>query len=91
MVVNTEHNVVPESIPPNETTVVDSDANVSQEVNQPLDNEKLSVTEKVVASNIVNESIQLDSHPGAEKTAPNAQEDTPKKSFASIVSFIYIY
>ncbi|KAF7827970.1 ras GTPase-activating protein-binding protein 2-like [Senna tora] len=77
---------VPESIPPSQTAVVDTDTNVSEEVDQPLDNGKISVTEEVVASDIVKEPIQQESHPNTEKTSSNAQEDTPKKSFASIVN-----
>lgn len=91
LLVNTEPSVVPENIPPSQTDVADADSNVSKEVNEPLDNGKLPVTEKVVASNIVEESSEQESVPSTEKTASSTQEDTPKKSFASIVSFIYIF
>ncbi|KAJ1393929.1 RNA-binding domain superfamily, partial [Sesbania bispinosa] len=40
---------VPEEIPPSQTAIVDADTGISKEVNQPLENGKLSVTEKVNA------------------------------------------
>ncbi|KAG4906396.1 hypothetical protein AAZX31_20G023300 [Glycine max] len=79
---------VAEDVPPSQTAVVDADISVSKEVSQPLENGNVSVTEKVVPVNHVKESShQEHSHYHAEKAASNnALEDTPKKSFASIVN-----
>ncbi|TKY58943.1 putative G3BP protein [Spatholobus suberectus] len=77
---------VAEDVPPSQTAVVDNDISVSKDVSQPLENGKLSVTEKVVPVNHVIESSHQEHHSHAEKAASNAQEDTPKKSFASIVN-----
>lgn len=77
---------VPENIAPSQAVVVDTEANANEEVNQQLDNGELSVTEEVVDLNTVKESSQQEIHPVNEKTASNTQEDTPKKSFASIVN-----
>lgn len=84
---------VAEDVPPSQTAVVDADISVSKEVSQPLENGNVSVTEKVVPVNHVKESShQEHSHYHAEKAASNnALEDTPKKSFASIVSFIHLF
>ncbi|CAJ1939730.1 unnamed protein product, partial [Sphenostylis stenocarpa] len=72
---------------PDSQTVVDDDISVNKEVSQPLENGNLSVAEKVVPVNHVNESSHLEPHSHAEKAASsNSQEDTPKKSFASIVN-----
>lgn len=91
MIVNTEPVHVADEIPPSETVIADIDISVSKEVSQPLENGKLSVTEKVIPVSPVKESSQQEQHPSTEKAASNAQEDAPKKSFASIVSFIYLF
>lgn len=91
MIVNTEPVQVADEIPPSETVIADIDISVSKEVSQPLENGKLSVAEKVIPVNPVKESSHQEQHPSPEKAASNAQEDTPKKSFASIVSFIYLF
>ncbi|XP_027920326.1 ras GTPase-activating protein-binding protein 2-like isoform X1 [Vigna unguiculata] len=76
-----------EDVPDSQTTVVDDDISVSKDVSQPLENGKLSVAEKMVPVNHVKESSHLEHHSHAEKAASsNSQEDTPKKSFASIVN-----
>ncbi|KOM31743.1 hypothetical protein LR48_Vigan01g129800 [Vigna angularis] len=76
-----------EDVPDSQTTVVDDDISVSKDVSQPLENGKLSVPEKIVPVNHVKESSHLEHHSHAEKAASsNSQEDTPKKSFASIVN-----
>ncbi|KAK7362448.1 hypothetical protein VNO77_04562 [Canavalia gladiata] len=77
---------VPEDVPPSQTAIIDADSNVSKEVSPPLENGKLSVTEKVVPVNHVKEPSHQEHHSRAEKAASNAQEDAPKKSFASIVN-----
>ncbi|XP_028803577.1 ras GTPase-activating protein-binding protein 2-like [Neltuma alba] len=77
---------VPENIPPSQAAVVETDVNAKKEGNEQLDNGELSVNEKVVDSDTVKESSQQESQPVVEKPATNAQEDAPKKSFASIVN-----
>ncbi|RDX71204.1 nxt3 [Mucuna pruriens] len=77
---------VAEDVSANQTAVVDADISVSKEVSQPLENGKLSVTEKVVPVNHVKESSHQEQLSQVEKVASNTQEDTPKKSFASIVN-----
>jgi len=80
-----------EDVPDSQTTVVDDDISVSKDVSQPLENGKLLVAEKVVPVNHVKESSHVEHQSHAEKAASsNSQEDTPKKSFASIVSFNYL-
>lgn len=86
-----EPNHVPENIPPSQAAAVDTDTSISIEVHQPLENGKLSVAEKVVPVNHVNESSHQEHHPITEKSASPTQEDAPKKSFASIVSCIHLF
>ena len=88
MIVNIEPNHVPESIPP---AIVDTDASISEEASQPLENGKLSVTENMVPVNHVKESSHQEHQPTIEKVASNTQEDAPKKSFASIASFFFFF
>ncbi|KAK4263591.1 hypothetical protein QN277_028982 [Acacia crassicarpa] len=76
---------VPENIPPSQAAVVDTDIDANKEVNQQDDGE-LSESEKEVDSDAVKETSQQESHPVIEKSTPSTQEDTPKKSFASIVN-----
>lgn len=91
MVVNIEPNHVPEDIPPSQTAIAETDASIRKEVSQPLENGKLSVTEKVIPVNHVEESNHQEHHSSSEKADSNTQEDAPKKSFASIVSFIFLF
>lgn len=91
MIVNIEPNHVPEDIPPSQTAIADTDISVSKEVSQPLENGKLSVTEKVIPVNHVKEPSHQEQHSSTEKAASNTQEDAPKKSFASIVSLCYLF
>ncbi|KAG5143847.1 hypothetical protein JHK82_019542 [Glycine max] len=78
---------VAEDVPASQTDVVDADIGVSKEVSQPLENGNLSVTEKVVPVDHVKECSHQEHHSHAEKAASNnSLEDTPKKSFASIVN-----
>ncbi|XP_004505358.1 nuclear transport factor 2 isoform X2 [Cicer arietinum] len=81
-----EPNHVPEDIPPRQSVVADTDTNISKEVSLPLENGKLSVTENVIPVNHVKETIHQEQPSSTEKVASNTQEDTPKKSFASIVN-----
>lgn len=90
LIVTIEPNHVPEDIPPRQSVVADTDTNISKEVSLPLENGKLSVTENVIPVNHVKETIHQEQPSSTEKVASNTQEDTPKKSFASIVSFIYL-
>jgi len=85
--------LVPEVIPPTQTVIADTEPIISKEVSLPLENGKLSVTENVIPVNHVKESShhELEQPTSIEKVASNTQEDTPKKSFASIVSFTYLF
>lgn len=92
LIMNTEAIHVAEDVPASQTDVVDADIGVSKEVSQPLENGNLSVTEKVVPVDHVKECSHQEHHSHAEKAASNnSLEDTPKKSFASIVSFIHLF
>lgn len=83
---------VPEEIPPSQTVIADTDTIITKEVTLPLENGKLPVVESVIPVNHVKEPIHQELPPVTEKVAStNTQEDTPKKSFASIVSFIYLF
>nr|AFK42895.1 unknown [Medicago truncatula] len=77
-------------IPPTQTVIADTETIISKEVSLPLENGKLSVTENVIPVNHVKESSHHVKEPeqptSIEKVASNTQEDTPKKSFASIVN-----
>ncbi|CAK8577316.1 unnamed protein product [Lathyrus sativus] len=77
---------VPEEIPPSQTVIADTDTIISKEVSLPLENGKLPVPETVIPVNHVKEPIHQELPPITEKVATNTQEDTPKKSFASIVN-----
>lgn len=77
---------VAEDVAPIQTAVVDADINVTQEVSKPLENGSVSVTEQAVPVSHVKESSHQEHHSTVEKAASNPQEDTPKKSFASIVN-----
>lgn len=81
-----EPNHVPEDIPPSQTAIAETDASIRKEVSQPLENGKLSVTEKVIPVNHVEEPNHQEHHSSSEKADSNTQEDAPKKSFASIVN-----
>jgi hypothetical protein len=82
-------------IPPTQTVIADTETIISKEVSLPLENGKLSVTENVIPVIHVKESShhvkELEQPTSIEKVASNTQEDTPKKSFASIVSFTYLF
>nr|BAE71310.1 putative ras-GTPase-activating protein SH3-domain binding protein [Trifolium pratense] len=77
---------VAEDIPTIQPVIADTDTNISKEVSLPLENGKLSVTENVIPVNHVKESSHQEQMASIEKVPSNTQEDTPKKSFASIVS-----
>ena len=87
--------VIPPSqtvIPPTQTVIADTETIISKEVSLPLENGKLSVTENVIPVNHAKEPSHQEPEPTSiEKVASNTQEDTPKKSFASIVSFTYLF
>ncbi|KAI4328555.1 hypothetical protein L6164_020899 [Bauhinia variegata] len=81
------HVPVPENLPPtSQNAIADAEILVSNEVSEPLENGKLSVAEKLVEDTHEKESIQQEPISSIEKISSNALEDTPKKSFASIVN-----
>ncbi|CAI8617622.1 unnamed protein product [Vicia faba] len=77
---------VPEDIPPSQPVIAETDTIISKEVSLPLENGKVPVVETVIPVNHVKEPVHQELPPITEKVASNAQEDTPKKSFASIVN-----
>ncbi|KAJ7953920.1 Ras GTPase-activating protein-binding protein 2-like [Quillaja saponaria] len=76
---------VQDSATADQTPTVDTDTIVSKEVSHPLENAKISVTEKGIPDSPAKDSSQQDLKPNTDKTASNIPEDTPKKSFASVV------
>lgn len=69
----------------NHVTPVIEDAKNSKEASHALDNEQVSVAEKVVITNHQAVSNQNDAHPVKETAASKTQEEALKKSFASVV------
>ncbi|KAL5063827.1 hypothetical protein RYX36_025564, partial [Vicia faba] len=63
---------------------------VTNEVSLPLENGKLPVVETVIPVNHVKEPVHQELPLISEKVSSNAQEDTPKNSFASIAHAIFV-
>ncbi|KAJ7943335.1 Ras GTPase-activating protein-binding protein 2-like [Quillaja saponaria] len=80
-----EPNHVLDNATADQTPIGDTETIVSKEVNPPLENGKVLVTEKGVSANQTKDSSQQDLKPSMDNAASNIQEDTPKKSFASVV------
>lgn len=65
---------------------MEQDKNVAEEVNDPVDSEKQLIYEKEVVVESESHSNGNDVSVVVESTSSATQEDTPKKSYASIVS-----
>ncbi|KAG8662363.1 nuclear transport factor 2 [Manihot esculenta] len=66
-------------------SIVEQDKNVAEEVNDPVDSEKQLIYEKEVVVESESHSNGNDVSVVVESTSSATQEDTPKKSYASIV------